>query len=68
MVNFILSRLCRVFANFERHRTWTEYNLSVANKLTFFMILNTGVVPLIVNIHPDDWFAPGGLVEDIFYI
>lgn len=68
MTNFLLSRLARVFANFERHRTWTEYNLSVANKLTFFTILNTGLVPILVNWDTDNWFTAGGLVDDIFYV
>ena len=52
----------------EMHETLTEFNISVAFKLTFCRFLNTALVPLIVNIKAESWFQDGGLVTDIFYI
>lgn len=46
----------------ERHLTLTNYNLSVATKLTAARFINTALVPFFVNWFVEDWFKQGGLV------
>lgn len=52
----------------ERHETYTDYNLSVALKLTIARFINSSIVPLVANIALEDWFDDGGLVSTIFYV
>lgn len=52
----------------EKHETYTDYNLSVAFKLTLGRFINTSIVPIVVNLTANRWFVDGGLVSDIFYI
>jgi len=52
----------------EKHETHTDYNLSVAFKLTFARFVNSSIVPVVVNISVTDWFNDGGLVTIFFYI
>ena len=66
--NIILTKIIRVISKYERHETYTKYNVSVALKLTFSMFINTGIIPLVINLGSDNWFGYGGLVVDIFLI
>jgi Calcium-activated chloride channel len=66
--NVILTKIIRVISKYERHETYTKYNVSVAIKLTFSMFTNTGIIPLIINLGNTNWFGYGGLVVDIFLI
>lgn len=50
LINFILGRCVRYFSSFEKHRTDTSYNASVAIKLTILQFVNTAIISLIVNI------------------
>ncbi len=52
----------------ERHETYTDYNLSVAFKLTIARFINSSIVPLVANVAHEDWFNDGGLVSTIFYV
>lgn len=68
IVNTSLRTIVRTLSIKESHETYTEYNLSVAFKLTFCRFVNTAIVPVIVNLTSDRWFVDGGLVTDIFSI
>ena len=65
--NTLLGRVIRIFSAFEKHETYTKYNLSVAVKLTFAMFVNTALIPVLVNVNVEDWFTNAGLVVDAFY-
>lgn len=76
VVNGILSKVIRLFSVYEKHRTYTAYNLSVASKLTMALFINTAVIPIFANLHHTQWFTnskfvsltfQGGLAADIFY-
>ena len=41
----------------ERHHTLTNYNLSVAMKLTAARFINSALVPIIVNWQTKEWFV-----------
>jgi hypothetical protein len=49
-VNLFLSKIIRYLSSFEKHDTYTNYNLSVASKLTFALFINTGILPIFINI------------------
>lgn len=69
IINFILGRLTRYFSSFERPHSITDYNTSVAIKLTYAMFFNTALITLIVNYDwKKDWFTSGGLIVDATYI
>jgi hypothetical protein len=68
-INFVLARLIRRFASYERPRTITDYNSGIAVRLTIAQVMNTAVVVIIVNYDwEESWFVPGGLAVDMFYI
>jgi hypothetical protein len=67
MINFLMGRIVRYLTFFERHKSYTDHNLSVAMKLTFAMFVNTGLIPLFVNYNVNSWFTNTGLVSDIFF-
>lgn len=66
--NSVLAFVIRYISEFERHETYTKYNLSVSLKLTFSMFVNTAIIPLIVNLGRENWFGYGDLTVDIFFI
>lgn len=68
IINFIFGKLIRVLSSYEVHETYTNYNLSVAIKLTFTRFINTGIIPFAVHIKPEDWFTTSGLTMDILFI
>ena len=68
VINFIIGRVARYITLFEKQQTYTDYNLSVAIKLTLGLFVNSGIIPFFVNFSKDDWFTRTGLVIDVFFI
>jgi hypothetical protein len=68
LINFVFGRIVRILSSYEVHETYTDYNLSVALKLTFTRFINTGIIPLVVHYNKEDWFKTSGLATDIFVI
>ncbi|CAI2384085.1 unnamed protein product [Moneuplotes crassus] len=66
--NTILFKVIRYISQFERHETYTKMNLTVSVKLTVCVVINTGVIPLIVNLGKKRWFGRSGLAIDMFFI
>ena len=66
-VNVILGRIVRIFSAYEKHHTYSNYNLSVASKLTIGIFINTGIIPLLANIIPSQWFDNSGIVMDVTF-
>ena len=48
-INFVLLRVIRAFAEFEKHETYTDLNTSVAFKLTIARFLNSSLIIFILN-------------------
>ncbi len=67
-INYLLKWMIKNVTAFENQRTHTEFNLSVAVKLTVARFVNSAIVPVIINIKSDRWFADGGLVFDVFSV
>lgn len=65
IANFVLGRFVRRFSSFQRHKTYSEYHISVAIKLSLAMFINTAIVPLLINYKPEHWFTASGLVQDV---
>lgn len=68
IINFLLKETIKLLTSYEHHRTHTAFNLSVGIKLTIARFVNSAIVPVIINIKKDKWFADGGLVFDIFTV
>lgn len=68
IINFLLKETIKLLTSYEHHRTHTAFNLSVGIKLTIARFANSAIVPVIINIKKDKWFADGGLVFDIFTV
>jgi len=68
LINFIFGKIIRILSSYEVHETITNYNLSVALKLTVTRFINTGIIPLACHIDPENWFTTSGLSTDIFFI
>mmetsp|Transcript_17293 Transcript_17293/g.16954 ORF Transcript_17293/g.16954 Transcript_17293/m.16954 type:complete len:424 (+) Transcript_17293:564-1835(+) len=66
--NTILYHVIMYISKFERHQTHVKYYAAVSFKLTICMVINSGVIPLIVNPGKKNWFNPGGLAVDMFFI
>ena len=66
IINMMLSRITRVFTEYEKHITNTSYNTSVAVKLTIALFLNSALVPLVV--HWGDFYSRHGLAEEVDYV
>lgn len=62
MVNYFILKVVRLLSSYEYNETLTDYNISVAFKLTYARFINTAIVPIIVNINDNQWFITGGLV------
>jgi hypothetical protein len=67
LVNFLLNKIVRYLTLYERHETYTKYNLSVAIKLVLAMFANTALIPFVVNYSTENWFIRSGLVSDVFF-
>jgi len=68
LVNFVLRMVIRYFTNYEKHATKTDYQVSVAFKLTVAMFFNSAIIPFLVDIQVEDWFTRIGLCVDAFYM
>lgn len=67
VVNVILAKVLIYQTAQEKQPTYSDYNISLAFKLSIAMFCNTGIIPLLANIKTDQWFTSGGLVADVFY-
>ena len=69
ILNIALSQLIRLYSKHEMHHTWSNYSLSVGNKLVLAMFLNTAIIPLVINYDCKTmWFDSGDLAVNIFWI
>lgn len=66
--NAIIARVIISLTKYERYHTWTHYLTSVLNKLSFFLIINSGLIPLLNNLDEEDWFKSGGLADTMFWV
>ena len=66
--NAILSKIVRYISKFERHETYTKFNLTIAIKLTACMLINTAAIPFIVKPNKEKWFRQNGLANDALLI
>jgi hypothetical protein len=49
-INYCLLLLIKKLTEYERLRTYTAYNFSVAFKLTLAQFFNTAIIPVLINI------------------
>lgn len=65
IINALLLIVIRKFSEFEKHRTYTNLNTSVAFKLTIARFLNSSFVILAINWNnTSKWYNSGNLVFD----
>ena len=50
LINLCLLLLIKKLTEYERLRTYTAYNFSVAFKLTLAQFFNTAIIPVLINI------------------
>ena len=67
IVNAIMKLAVRYFSKFEKHKTYTYFNISTASKLIVSLFLNTAVIPVMVNYKKEEWFTGAGLCMDVFF-
>jgi hypothetical protein len=65
-INQVLSISIRFFARLEKYDSFTEYNTSVAVKLTSAMFINTAIVAWVV--YYNDWYGSDSLVSEVYNI
>jgi len=68
MVNESLINIIRRFTDYEKHKTITRINVSVATKLTIARFLNTSVILVLVNKDTKNWFQGGSVAYDATYL
>lgn len=56
-----------MMSSYEKHSTYTKYDLSVATKLMLSTFVNSAILPLIINSDKSLWFKNSGLALTIFY-
>lgn len=66
VINILLTKVIRISSAYEKHETYSKYNISVAFKLWISTFVNTGIIPLLINKSKEDWFKVGGLMTIIF--
>ena len=66
--NIVLDRTIRVMSDFEHKHTHTDQILSISWKLTLVMSLNTLLFPLLTHREESEWYTPGGLANNIFWV
>lgn len=66
--NKILIVVVRSFTRRENHATLSDFNLSVASKLTLARFVNTVIVPCSINYKYKEWYTRGGLLTDISFV
>lgn len=67
VINSLLKIAIRYLSSYEKHSTYTKYHLSVATKLMLATFVNSGFLPLMINIEKKYWFNSSGLATTIFY-
>ena len=65
-LNLVLSKTIRFFCSLEPFDTYTEYNASVAWKLSIAMFLNSAIVPLLV--YWDEWYGFDSMIMEVWNI
>lgn len=66
LTNIALNAVVRHFTLMEKHLSETQYNASVASKLTIAMFLNTAVIAVVI--HYEDFYSSSGLVVEAYNI
>ena len=56
-----------MMSSYEKHSTYTKYNLSVATKLMLSTFINSAILPLAINGDKTLWFTNSGLAQTIFF-
>ena len=67
VVNSILVYIIRLMSSYEKHSTYTKYDLSVATKLMLSTFINSAILPIIINNEKSLWFTSSGLAPTIFF-
>jgi hypothetical protein len=66
--NKVMIVVVRNFTEKEKHQTLSDFNMSVASKLTLARFVNTVIVPCSLSYQYENWFTRGGLLTDILFI
>lgn len=66
IMNIGLMSCATTLGDQEYHETWTSQESSQCIKMAIGMIVNTGLVPFLVDPKPDTWYMVGGMISDIF--
>jgi hypothetical protein len=67
IINVCLDIVIRLLSSYEKHRSYTQFHLSVAIKLMASTFINSALLPLSINLDTEDWFTNNGLAMTIFY-
>lgn len=77
LINVMLTTVAKALSKYQRFHTRTDYEASLMLKLTIVHVINSVIVPIATTTcdRSDDaqggqclWYAPGGLVEQAFYL
>jgi len=68
VINNALNYSIRIFASYESHSTFTDYFVSVAQRLTVAMFTNTAITLLVTHIILETLWKDGGLLNDLFVV
>jgi len=76
LINILLTSVAKVLNDFQRFHTRTSYEASLMLKLTVVHVINSVIVPIATSRctrregdHGEClWYAPGGLIEEAFYL
>ncbi|CEM34404.1 unnamed protein product [Vitrella brassicaformis CCMP3155] len=64
-INVGLQSLISYLVPYQRHVTVTGRDASEMNMLTAALVLNTALIHFISNINPKEWYAAGGLMQNM---
>lgn len=66
--SLIVDYIVRLIVRFQAYSTFTQINVSIAQKLSILMFLNSALALLLVHIiYTKNIYGPGGLVYTVFY-
>jgi len=68
VINNALNFSTRIFASYESRSTFTEYFVSVSQRLTTAMFINTAITLLVTHIILETLWKDGGLLNDVFIV
>lgn len=69
VINFILTKILTILANYEKHLTITEYNVSLAQKLSIVQFINTALITFAITfVVIKNYFGSGGLILTQFLV